>query len=130
MIPSHATITLIDSDTSVRRALSRIFAAAGFATEAFASAEEFLGTPRDRNGTCVVADTRLPGIGGLELMRRAGLEHPGIPFILLTTEDDDAMRLKARAAGAAALFRKPIDPEALLDSVRWALPSPLSAVPA
>ncbi|MBL9151561.1 MAG: response regulator [Verrucomicrobiales bacterium] len=117
-------VILIDSDASVRRALCRLFASAGFGGEAYATGREFLAGTADLRETCIVADTRLPDIGILDLMRLAGQRQVGLPFILLTSEEDEDTRRRARSAGAAAFFRKPIDAEALLDSIRWALHSP------
>jgi FixJ family two-component response regulator len=125
-----AKIILVDSDASVRRAIGRLLASSGFACETFASAEELLSAEGGPDGACVLADSRLPGIGGIELMRRVAAGSPGLPFILLSLEEDEAMRRKAREAGAAAFFRKPVDAEALLDAIRWVLHSPSSATAA
>jgi FixJ family two-component response regulator len=117
-------IYLVDDDASIRRALGRVMASAGFAHEAFSSAEDFLATA-DGAGVCVVADARLPGMSGPELIRRAATTFPGLPFILVTAIDEDETRREARAAGAAAFFRKPVDAEALLDTIRWAIRPPV-----
>lgn len=125
MDPGSSTIILIDSDASVRRALARLLATAGFESECFASGEEFLEGWKDGGASCVVSDIRLPGINGIELMRQTAEAHPGLPFILLTAKEDEETRRKARLAGATAFFRKPVDSEALLDAIRWAIHSPL-----
>jgi FixJ family two-component response regulator len=130
MFPASTKIILVDGDASIRRALGRIFSAAGFAWEAFASGEEFLAAGDECGAACVVADTRLPGLDGLGLMRRFAAGHPGVPFIFLSVEEDEETRREARAAGAAAFFRKPIDAEALLDSIRWTLHAPAPAASA
>jgi FixJ family two-component response regulator len=130
MFPPSAKIILVDGDASIRRALGRIFSTAGFAWEGFASGEEFLSVADECEAACVVADTRLPGLDGLGLMRRFTAGHSGVPFIFLTEEEDERTRREARAAGAAAFFRKPIDAEALLDSIRWALHPPATAASA
>jgi CheY-like chemotaxis protein len=76
-------IYLVDDDASIRRALGRVMASAGFAHEAFSSAEDFLATA-DGAGVCVVADARLPGMSGPELIRRAAKK----PNILVIWGDD------------------------------------------
>lgn len=119
-------IVFLDGDESIRRALGRLFTSTGFAWEGFASAEEFLASS-SREVACIVSDTSLPGMNGLELMRRFGKSQPGVPFIFLTSEDDEGIRRQARTAGASAFFRKPVDSEALLDSIRWTLHSPPQA---
>lgn len=123
-------IILVDSDASTRRALGRLFSASGFTWEAFASGEEFLAAGEVPETACVIADTRLPGVGAIELMRRVRSNQAGVPFILLTLEEDEESRRQARAAGASAFFRKPVDAGALLDSIRWAVhvPAPTASV--
>jgi FixJ family two-component response regulator len=118
-------IYLVDDDASIRRALGRVMASAGFEHEAFASAEDFLATADAAGAACVVADTRLPGMSGLDLIRRAASTFPGLPFILVTANDEEETRREARSAGAAAFFRKPVDAEALLDTIRWAIRPPV-----
>lgn len=118
-------IYLVDDDASIRRALGRVMTSAGFEHEAFASAEDFLATADGGGAACVVADTRLPGMSGLDLIRHAAAVFPGLPFILVTANDEEETRREARAAGAAAFFRKPVDAEALLDTIRWAIRPPV-----
>ena len=126
-----AKIYLVDDDASIRRALGRVMDSAGFEHEAFASAEEFLAKADGARAVCVVADARLPGMSGLELIRHAASDFPDLPFILLTANDAEETRSEARAVGAAAFFRKPVDAEALLDTIRWAIRPPAPArVPA
>ena len=126
-----AKIYLVDDDASIRRALGRVMASAGFEHEAFASAEDFLAKADGAGAVCVVADARLSGMSGLELIRLAAPTFPDLPFILLTANDEEETRREARAAGAAAFFRKPVDAEALLDPIRWAIRPPSPArVPA
>ena len=120
-------IYLVDDDPSIRRALGRVMATAGYDHEAFASGEDFLEAADGIRAACVIADTQLPGMSGLELLRRAGLSFPGLPFILLSAGDDDDTREKARSVGATAFFRKPVDSDALLDTIRWAARPPSSA---
>jgi len=61
----------------------------------------------------------LTGMSGLDL--KAVLDTRGVhlPFILLTAHDTEEARSAARAAGATAYFRKPVDIEALLDAIQW-----------
>jgi FixJ family two-component response regulator len=120
MGPVRSTIYIIDDDASVRRALCRVMASAGLECESFDSAEEFMAAPHPAVGGCIVADMTMPGMSGLELkplLDAAGISYP---LILLTAHDNEEMRAAARNAGAAAYFRKPVDTQALLDTIRWA----------
>lgn len=74
-------------------------------------------------GACVLCDVAMPGISGLELpdlLARAGLR---LPVIFITAHDTPETRAIAQRVGAAAYFRKPVDDQALLDAIAWALNS-------
>lgn len=120
MIPVRSTIFIIDDDASVRRALCRVMTSAGLECQSFDSAEEFMATPHPAVGGCIVADMTMPGMSGLDLkplLDAAGISYP---LILLTAHDNEEMRTAARNAGATAYFRKPVDTQALLDTIHWA----------
>ncbi|MCX6877349.1 MAG: response regulator [Verrucomicrobia bacterium] len=118
------TIFIIDDDASIRRALGRVMSSAGFASKSFASAEEFLATADLANPGCIVADMTLLGMSGLDLKIRLNASRHDLPLIFITAHDSEEMRTAAREAGAAAFFRKPVDTQALLDAIHWALHAP------
>ena len=115
------TIYIVDDDTSVGPSLARLLRAAGFMPAAFASIDELMATPElDANG-CVIADVRMPRRNGLELKQLLAARGSSIPVILLTAEDTEALRAQAKHRGYAALFRKPVDDQALIDAIEWSL---------
>lgn len=121
-------IHLVDDDASVRRALGRLMTHARLRWQAHDSAESFVAAARMGESGCVVADMTLPGMSGLELKQLLDSSRIDLPLILVTAHDSEEMRAAARAAGAAAYFRKPVDMEALLDAIRWAI-QPSAATP-
>jgi len=121
MSPAHPTIFIVDDDASLRRALGRVMTSAGLTCEAYASADEFLATADLAKPGCIVADMTLLGTSGLDLKIRLNAIHHDLPLIFLTANDSEEMRAAARDAGAAGLFRKPVDTQALLDAIDWAL---------
>ena len=124
MSPQRPIIYLIDDDTSVRRALGRVMTLGGLEWQAFDSAESFLASTRPGRHGCIVADMTMPGISGLDLKILLDSSSIHLPLILLTAHDTEETRAAARNAGASAYFRKPVDIQALLDAVRWALSNP------
>src|SRR5262245_24620298 len=60
-------ISIIDDDASVRTATARLLRSMGFSAYAFASAQEFLSSPRLSETSCVIADVEMPGMSGIEL---------------------------------------------------------------
>jgi FixJ family two-component response regulator len=124
MEPSRPIIYLIDDDASVRRSLGRVMASCGFSWQAYASVDEFLREAESIDTGCIVADMTMPDLSGLDLQRALNAAQKKIPLILLTAHDTDEMRAAAHEAGAASFFRKPIDTQALLDAIQWALNAP------
>jgi len=122
---SQFTVFLIDDDASIRRSLGRVLSSAGLQWEAFPTADAFLEAAPDTTRGCVVADITMPGTTGLELLRRLQNTASPPPVILLTAHDTEEMRLAAREAGAAGFFRKPVDSQALLDAIAWAVGQPV-----
>lgn len=117
-------IYIVDDDNSVRRALDRLIRSADLNPEAFASGELFLaGLPEDAQG-CVVMDIRMPGLTGHDVQQRLRQRGQKIPVIALSAQDDEEAHSRARELGAVAFFRKPVDDQALLDSIHWILGAP------
>ncbi len=124
MPPTRPIIFIIDDDTSVRRALGRVMTQGGMDWEAYDSAESFLATAHPEACGCIVTDMTMPGMSGLDLKKQLNATRHPLPVVFLTAHDSEETRAAAREAGAAAYFRKPVDIQALLDAVRWALQQP------
>ena len=116
-------IAIVDDDDSMRSALLGLLKAVGLPSQAFASAEEFLKSGKQRHTACLIADIRMPGMSGLELQAQLNAEHCRIPTIFITAHGDAKLRMQALRGGAVEFLAKPFDDEALLDSVRGALES-------
>ena len=116
-------VAIVDDDDSVRSALQGLMKEAGLHAVAFASAEEFLQSGKQRQTACLISDIRMPGMSGLELQATLNTERQRIPIIFITAHGEEDMRLRALRAGAVEFLAKPFDDEVLLDSVRAALDS-------
>ncbi|MGE0482417.1 MAG: response regulator transcription factor [Phycisphaerae bacterium] len=114
-------VHVVDDDAAVRRALLRLLESAGFAVEAYASAEAFLDRFRRDHAACVVLDLRMPGMHGLELQERLVCLDPPPPIIVISANADVASAIRAMRGGAIDFLPKPYDPAVLLDRVRDAL---------
>ena len=114
-------IHIVDDDASLRQALQRLLAAAGYRVQAHASAGDFLlAAPGDAPG-CLLLDLRIPEPSGLDLfesLRRHGLHQP---VIFLTGHGDLATGVRAMKAGAVDFLSKPVDRDTLLQTVAAAL---------
>jgi FixJ family two-component response regulator len=114
-------VYIVDDDESVRRAIARFVRAAGMEAIAFASAGEFLAQPNLDQDGCLVADVKMPGVNGVELQRELKARGIQLPVILLTALDTNEVREEAKRSGAVDYLRKPVDGQALIDAILWAL---------
>ena len=114
-------VYILDDDPAIRQALARLMRSAGLTVHTFANVAEMLEKPRFDDRVCIVADIRLPDISGLELPRLLAQQGRTRSVIFITAYDTDDTRKAAHNAGAAAFFRKPVDGEALLDAITWAM---------
>jgi FixJ family two-component response regulator len=71
--------------------------------------------------SCIIIDIRMPGLTGFDLQRKLEAQGIRIPVIVISASDDAQVREQARELGAVAFFRKPIDDQALLDAIWWAI---------
>jgi len=114
-------VAVVDDDELMRGAVQGVLREAGLPARAFASGEEFLSSGAQHLFACLIADVRMPGMGGLDLQARLNAERVRIPIIFITAHGDERTRLLALRAGAVAFLAKPFDDEVLLSSVRAAL---------
>lgn len=118
---TQPTIFIVDDDVSVRESLELLLGSEGWATEAFASAQEFLSRPRSLAACCLLLDVNLPDLNGLDLQERIASDDAGMPIIFLTGFGDIPMTVRAMKAGAAEFLTKPFDDEVLLDAISRAI---------
>ncbi len=121
MHTSQVMVFIIDDDDSVQRALARLLHTADYNVMTFASVDQFIASGEWPDDACVIADIRMPGIESSllpDLLTEKGLHYP---VIFLTAQDTRENRAAANKAGAAAFFRKPVDDQALIDSIVWAM---------
>jgi FixJ family two-component response regulator len=121
IVPDNALISVVDDDASVREALKGLLKSAGFRTEAFASAEEFLHSGQLATTSCLILDVGMPGMGGLELQRRIVAVNHQVPVIFITAQGDEELRARALEAGAADYLYKPFSEQALLGAIHRCL---------
>lgn len=121
MTGKQSMVYVIDDDESIRKAFGRLLRSADFNVETFSSADEFLSCPRPEKNSCVLMDIRMPGSSGFTLLRRLAAEGMRLPVIVVSASDDVQIREHARELGAVSFFRKPVDDQALIDAIWWAI---------
>ena len=114
-------VYVVDDDVSVRQSLEMLIDAAGWHVETFASALEFLESPRPAVPSCLVLDVWLPGLSGLELQERISADRVDVPIIFVTGHGDVPMTVRAMKGGAVEFLTKPFRDDVLLEAIAQAL---------
>ena len=81
---SGPVVSIVDDDASLRRSLRNLLMSAGLYVETFESAERFLDSSSRNTTGCLVLDLRMPGMGGLGLLKRLVASGCHIPVIIMT----------------------------------------------
>src|SRR5713101_7709960 len=118
MHSENSFVFVVDDDRSIRESLQNLIRSAGLEVKTFASAREFLTSPRAKGLSCLVLDVELPGLSGLELQEELAKADVEIPIIFLTGHADIPTSVRAMKAGALEFFTKPFDDEPLLEAIR------------
>lgn len=113
-----ATVFVVDDNPSVRKALARLLASAGYLVETFDSARDFLDRcHRQEIAGCVVLDIRMPGLNGLDLQKELKAVAPLLPVIFITGHGDVPSTVQAMKGGAVDYLTKPVNDQELLSVV-------------
>ncbi len=121
-MPSESgTVHVIDDDEALRDSLAFLLHTAGLRVQTHASAAAFLAVLPNADLTCIVTDVRMPGMSGIDLLRRLKELGISVPVIVVTGHGDVPLAVEAMKFGAADFLEKPFDDDILLASVRSAL---------
>jgi len=115
------TVFIVDDYAPVRRSISRLLRAAGFAVAVFASAEEFLAKYDPQTLGCLLLDVAMPTLNGLELQSILAQTGSLLPIIFLTGTSGIPQSVRAMKHGASDFLTKPVNDEELLAAVRVAI---------
>src|SRR5215831_4511286 len=121
MIPHNSLIFAIDDDPSVRKGLSRLLRAAGYKSEIFSSAAEFLARDPHPGPSCLIVDVRMPGLDGIDLQEALIQRRREEQLIFITGHGNIPMCARVMKAGAVDFLPKPFKPNELLKCVERAL---------
>lgn len=116
-------VYVIDDDAAMRDSLAFLLGSAGFAVKLFESACDFLDDIEQDGIGCVLTDIRMPGMDGIELLRKlhsdAGARK--FPVIVMTGHGDVPLAVEAMKLGALDFLEKPFEDERLIGAIHRAL---------
>jgi len=114
-------VYVIDDDAAMRDSLNFLLDAANFEVTLFESATNFLEMlPRLAFG-CVVSDVRMPGIDGIELLKRMKSLDSPFPIVIITGHGDVALAVEAMKLGAVDFLEKPFEDDRLIGMIETAI---------
>lgn len=116
----NVRILIVDDDPGQRSLLTSFLQSQGFETETADSGTRALEKLRTGKFDMMISDVRMPGLSGLETLRRARQEHATLPVLLVTAFTDVRDAVSAMRDGALNYLAKPIDLDELLASVQQA----------
>ncbi|MCB1335993.1 MAG: sigma-54-dependent Fis family transcriptional regulator, partial [Maritimibacter sp.] len=113
-------IAIVDDEQDMRQSISQWLALSGFDTETFPSAEEALKTVGTDYPGVVVSDIRMPGMDGMQLLKKLMSLDSALPVIMITGHGDVPMAVEAMRVGAWDFLEKPFNPDRMTELAKKA----------
>jgi two-component system, LuxR family, response regulator FixJ len=117
----RGNVYVIDDDEAMRDSLQFMLDSADFQVSLFDSADKFLEFLSGIAFGCVVSDIRMPGIDGIELLKRLKATHSTLPVIIMTGHGDVPLAVEAMKLGAIDFLEKPFEDDRLIGMIELAL---------
>jgi FixJ family two-component response regulator len=116
-VKTKLRVCFVESDPALRKSLQLAAKAAGYKSETFADAADFLADFDPTSIFCIVIDARLPGMSGLRLLEVFQARRIHVPVIFLTGHSDVTMAVQALKNGAHDVVTKPVKADSLADKL-------------
>jgi two-component system response regulator FixJ len=114
-------VYVIDDDAAMRDSLSFLLDSSGFDVTLFDDAQAFLDALPGLAFGCVVSDVRMPGLDGIELLKRMKAQHSPFPILIMTGHGDVPLAVEAMKLGAVDFLEKPFEDDRLVTMIESAL---------
>jgi len=108
-MPKRSLVSVVEDDQFFRGSMRRLMRSLGFEVETFATAGDFLASPRLGETACLIADVNMPVMTGVELYKHLIDSGHVIPTILVTAYADQDVGSRALKDGVLCYLRKPVD---------------------
>ena len=121
MTADNQHIFFVDDEPAVCRSVSQTLQRSGYTVSCFADADHCFQQLHMQSCDLLITDVRMPGMDGIELVRRAKCIVPWLPILVITGFGDIPMAVRAVKAGAAEFIEKPLQKQSFLAAVQAAL---------
>lgn len=115
-----ASVLLVDDEEQFLRVLSERLTNRGLQVDSVTSGEEAVAQVENKNFDAVVLDLAMPGINGIETMKRIKEKRPDLEIIILTGHATVKVGIEAMKLGAEDFLEKPVDLNVLLERIKEA----------
>ncbi|MBP0482878.1 sigma-54-dependent transcriptional regulator [Sagittula salina] len=113
-------IAIVDDEQDMRQSISQWLALSGYDTETFASAEEALGSVGPDYPGIVISDIKMPGMDGIQLLKKLMGSDSSLPVIMITGHGDVPIAVEAMRIGAFDFLEKPFNPDRMSELAKKA----------
>jgi two-component system, LuxR family, response regulator FixJ len=120
-MPHRGKVYIIDDDEAMRDSLNFLLDSADFNVTLFEDAVKFLNALPDLPFGCVVSDMRMPGVDGIELLKRMKAGHSTFPIVIMTGHGDVPLAVEAMKLGAVDFLEKPFEDDRLIGMIEAAI---------
>ena len=120
-MPHKGKVYVIDDDEAMRDSLNFLLDSADFSVTLFETAQNFLDVLQGLEFGCVVSDVRMPGIDGIELLKRMKAGHSRFPILIMTGHGDVPLAVEAMKLGAVDFLEKPFEDDRLIGMIEAAI---------
>ncbi|ABE38580.1 response regulator transcription factor FixJ [Rhodopseudomonas palustris] len=120
-MPHKGIVYVIDDDQAMRESIDFLLTSANYEVRLFESAPAFLDAMADVEFGCVLSDVRMPGIDGLDLLKRLKASRSRLPVVIMTGHGDVPLAVEAMKLGAIDFIEKPFDDDRLIGMIETSL---------
>ena len=118
---SKGNVYVIDDDEAMRDSLHFLLDSSGYQVRLFDTATSFLEALPKLEFGCVVSDVRMPGIDGIELLKRMKAANSMFPILIMTGHGDVPLAVEAMKLGAVDFLEKPFEDDRLTAMIETAI---------
>jgi two-component system response regulator FixJ len=120
-MPDRGKVYVIDDDEAMRDSLNFLLDSADFNVTLFETAVRFLDALPGLEFGCVVSDVRMPGMDGIELLKRMKAGQSSFPIVIMTGHGDVPLAVEAMKLGAVDFLEKPFEDDRLIGMIETAI---------
>jgi two-component system response regulator FixJ len=120
-MPDKGKVYVIDDDEAMRDSLNFLLDSADYNVTLFETAVKFLDVLPSLDFGCVVSDVRMPGLDGIELLKRMKAGHSTFPIVIMTGHGDIPLAVEALKLGAVDFLEKPFEDDRLIGMIDAAI---------